>query len=599
MCLSWIDISLRSDGLDYTSTGRHFNMATRHKHYRQPFLAHGNGVHQKLNLELVKLKIESHYRSHKRVSSQSQPQPQSQSQSQLTPPPIPSTRPSLAVFQKRSESISISKDQTQNDWTSNDANREESRLSVSSRKPSLSLSLNSDADLGIPLNSLRQLAMRPLPIIPDRQVCGAIIRSPTNDMARERFFEPKEEREESLITVKKNEVELMPMPDRRCVQCNQMVTHDKAYVNCGQSYCRPCFGIVFCCCAGCGQLVEPGHEFLRLTGIDDPPAIESRIQTVATIEEIEEMSKNVTNQHAESILYHYDCIKCQHCIESVSMQSVPSDELIPQESHWFQHAGRFYCQQEYARLFGVNCAQCHQFIADDRIDAVDQSWHAKCFVCAAGNCGRVLTSDSYYLSPPELVSPPMSPTASAAVGVPIRANRSAYCASCFQSTFQCCHFCSEPIRNEERAIHVKHAQTKRAYHQRCYQCVICLTINSIDDKLYAGEDDECLYCYQHYVWKFIPKCPACDEPFVDTCSSPSNSITLTVNGVEYHQACVKCFVCSTELHDGHSSVYAKLTECSPTEENETQILLCHQHQAYEHINTAQRDQSDAQQRATI
>lgn len=82
-----------------------------------------------------------------------------------------------------------------------------------------------------------------------------------------------------------------------------------------------------------------------------------------------------------------------------------------------------------------------------------------------------------------------------------RVNRSAFCESCFNTLFQVCHFCTEPLDEDEPAIHVKHAHGKRPYHRRCYQCVVCLQVNTIDDKLYAGDDDDCLYCYRHYVWK--------------------------------------------------------------------------------------------------
>jgi hypothetical protein len=45
------------------------------------------------------------------------------------------------------------------------------------------------------------------------------------------------------------------------------------------------------------------------------------------------------------------------------------------------HDGKPYCQQDYMTSFGKKCGGCQQFINGEYIDAMDQHWHKKCFVC--------------------------------------------------------------------------------------------------------------------------------------------------------------------------------------------------------------------------
>lgn len=136
----------------------------------------------------------------------------------------------------------------------------------------------------------------------------------------------------------------------------------------------------------------------------------------------------------------------------------------------------------------------------------------------------------------------------------------AFCESCFNARFEFCHFCSEAILSAEHGVLVKHASGKRPYHQRCYQCVVCLRLNDPEEKLYAGEDDENLYCHRHFVWKYFAHCPTCREPVVDDGSSSgsgSDAASVTVNEVEYHRQCALCFVCRRDLNQPGLQVFTR------------------------------------------
>jgi hypothetical protein len=202
----------------------------------------------------------------------------------------------------------------------------------------------------------------------------------------------------------------------------------------------------------------------------------------------------------------------------------------------------------------------------------------------------------------------------------LRANKSAFCFACFQRLFVLCHFCSEAIEEEEQgsAVMVKHAAGRRRkpYHARCYQCVVCLQLRGPDEKLYAADDEPNgnsggsgaggkLYCFRHYTERFFPSCPTCHQPVLgdeeeegvgNESGADAPSSTMSVNGVEYHRACVRCAVssCRAELTAPGADVYARLvpdssasppaTNPNETEEEEEelevpmmQILLCTSH----------------------
>lgn len=135
----------------------------------------------------------------------------------------------------------------------------------------------------------------------------------------------------------------------------------------------------------------------------------------------------------------------------------------------------------------------------------------------------------------------------------------AFCESCFNARFEFCHFCSEAILGAEPGVLVKHASgARRPYHQRCYQCVVCLRVNHPDEKLYAGEDDENLYCHRHFVWKYFAHCPTCREPVADDGSSSSDAAaSVIVNEVEYHRQCALCFVCRRDLNQPGLQVFTR------------------------------------------
>jgi hypothetical protein len=64
---------------------------------------------------------------------------------------------------------------------------------------------------------------------------------------------------------------------------------------------------------------------------------------------------------------HFCCVVCKSPFED--------------QQGFMVHDGKPYCQQDYMTSFGKKCGGCQQFINGEYIDAMDQHWHKKCFVC--------------------------------------------------------------------------------------------------------------------------------------------------------------------------------------------------------------------------
>lgn len=506
-------------------------------------------IHTKLNLELVKLKIEAHYLTQKGLkrstttsTSTSTPSTQSLLPPPPPPPPIPTVRPSPNTFQKSSSTISQSLKVDPSipaDPVTPLRSPVVAACDRTRRHPST----------GIPITSLLHLMSRPLPIVPpDRQVIGPIVLSPKHG---DDGFEPKvceenefdqqadpnramglrtrqqrRRRETTARTsiIKEDEYDRYlddvneedenddavdedddPDIDCRCMHCCRSLPESLVRWHFGQSYCRTCFRRIFTSCAKCSHLIDLDEDYVRITGLetfeDQQPMVIHREERRS---ELERPNRNGSQMDLDTIMYHKTCLECQDCcerqVDEIVAVSSPSDDLLVvptssskddaagggvRSSGWYHHLGRIYCHEDYNRKFGKLCEQCCQIIPFESMiqGPLGRYWHSDCFVCANKECGRVLTKGKYYLAPQELISPPMSPmngkitsfidptTTMTTTHVPneLRSNRSAYCESCFKMLFECCHFCSERIQQDETGIHVKHAHGKRPYHKRCYQ----------------------------------------------------------------------------------------------------------------------------------
>jgi hypothetical protein len=603
--------------------GRNFRFAQRNAAGRIEF---HSTIHTKINVELALMKIEAHYAPHRarRSSSNAVLQPPATAQSGIQqPPPIPN-RPAPAVLRQLITPKSPPPHSSPSNISSTSSSQPPPLPPYSPRWAHAALPLSPLA-AGTPRRvktgrlsarpgggvrvppSLSHLMKRPLPELPsDKQTTAPIVVSPKHSGPE--LLEPKEmESERREMEEEQGIVEMSEAAGEQCCLCQQTIVADEELWHGDKAYCRACFLHAFCSCAVCTRSIDAGQSFV-LSRLDSDADLTVRVAAPED-EMISLRSEEDDQGRLDSVLYHPSCLSCcaaehveQGSKEARSDSTNSMDEQLAalEGQRWFQVAGRIYCLKDYIRLHGTACAQCRQIITTGCVRALGQSWHADCFSCA-GDCGRALSADKFYLAPAQFISPPLSPAAPHATlsprGVGVKANKSAYCESCFTQQFNFCHFCSEPLAADEKGVLVKqNAGPKRPYHARCYQCVICLKVNAPDEKLYAGEDDGSkLYCYQHFVWKFFAHCPTCDQPVgadeerSASVSMDASATTICINDVEYHLHCALCAVCKVDLNQPGQQVFTKETlaarsstamspGASPTP---AQILLCSQHQDYE------------------
>jgi hypothetical protein len=81
---------------------------------------------------------------------------------------------------------------------------------------------------------------------------------------------------------------------------------------------------------------------------------------------------------------HTFCANCFKCVSCGS--NLGGKPFIEKE-------GNFYCEDDYYTAFNHTCGNCEQVIKGQYISALDQAWHADCFVCA--ECQQPFTGNQF------------------------------------------------------------------------------------------------------------------------------------------------------------------------------------------------------------
>eukprot|EP00835_Amoeboradix_gromovi_P000704 NODE_26_length_35450_cov_0.398320.p14 type:complete len:231 gc:universal NODE_26_length_35450_cov_0.398320:10945-11637(+) len=84
---------------------------------------------------------------------------------------------------------------------------------------------------------------------------------------------------------------------------------------------------------------------------------------------------------AESLPFHLDCLKCKAC-----------DKALLDEVYDLQ--GHIYCLEHYEEINGSKCGFCNELITESYINALDKKWHPEHFFCS--HCG-VLFEDGQFM----------------------------------------------------------------------------------------------------------------------------------------------------------------------------------------------------------
>ncbi|XP_074546987.1 PDZ and LIM domain protein 5b [Halichoeres trimaculatus] len=157
---------------------------------------------------------------------------------------------------------------------------------------------------------------------------------------------------------------------------------------------------------------------------------------------------------AMGMSWHPEEFNCAHCRSS----------LI---DHGFvEEKGQVYCPNCYEQFFAPSCARCNQKILGEVMNALKQTWHVSCFVCAA--CYQPIKGNMFHMED----------------GQP-------YCEQDYYSLFGTnCHGCDFPIEAGDKFLEAMGF----TWHDTCFVCAVCST--SLEGQPFFSKKDKAL-CKKH------------------------------------------------------------------------------------------------------
>ncbi|NP_001002654.2 PDZ and LIM domain protein 5a [Danio rerio] len=131
--------------------------------------------------------------------------------------------------------------------------------------------------------------------------------------------------------------------------------------------------------------------------------------------------------------WHPEEFTCAHCSVSLS------------ELGFVEEQGSVYCQHCYEEFFAPTCSRCHHKILGEVINALKQTWHVYCFLCAS--CQQPIRNDTFHLEDGE-----------------------PYCERDFYSLFGTgCRGCDFPIEAGDKFLEALGG----TWHDTCFVCTVC------------------------------------------------------------------------------------------------------------------------------
>ncbi|XP_052413320.1 PDZ and LIM domain protein 5a isoform X5 [Carassius gibelio] len=152
--------------------------------------------------------------------------------------------------------------------------------------------------------------------------------------------------------------------------------------------------------------------------------------------------------------WHPEEFTCAHCSVSLS------------ELGFVEEQGSVYCQHCYEEFFAPTCARCQHKILGEVINALKQTWHVYCFLCAS--CQQPIRNDTFHLEDGE-----------------------PYCERDFYSLFGTgCRGCDFPIEAGDKFLEALGG----TWHDTCFVCSVCTV--SLEGQTFFSKKDKPL-CKKH------------------------------------------------------------------------------------------------------
>ncbi|XP_064004414.1 PDZ and LIM domain protein 5 isoform X2 [Pogoniulus pusillus] len=152
--------------------------------------------------------------------------------------------------------------------------------------------------------------------------------------------------------------------------------------------------------------------------------------------------------------WHPEEFNCAHCKTSMAYIG------------FVEEKGALYCEGCYEKFFAPECSRCQRKILGEVINALKQTWHVSCFVCAA--CHNPIRNNVFHLED----------------GDP-------YCETDYYALFgTMCHGCEFPIEAGDRFLEA----LGHTWHDTCFVCSVCS--DSLEGQTFFSKKDKPL-CKKH------------------------------------------------------------------------------------------------------
>ncbi|XP_023839474.1 PDZ and LIM domain protein 5 isoform X2 [Salvelinus sp. IW2-2015] len=157
---------------------------------------------------------------------------------------------------------------------------------------------------------------------------------------------------------------------------------------------------------------------------------------------------------AMGMSWHPEEFNCSHCHASLV------------ESGFVEERGTVYCAHCYEEFFAPTCTSCKQKVLGEVINALKQTWHVYCFLCAS--CQQPIRNNTFHLED----------------GLP-------YCERDYYQLFgTSCHGCDFPIEAGDKFLEA----LGFTWHDTCFVCAVCST--SLEGQAFFSKKDKAL-CKKH------------------------------------------------------------------------------------------------------
>uniref|UniRef100_A0A3Q3MJA6 PDZ and LIM domain 5a n=1 Tax=Mastacembelus armatus TaxID=205130 RepID=A0A3Q3MJA6_9TELE len=152
--------------------------------------------------------------------------------------------------------------------------------------------------------------------------------------------------------------------------------------------------------------------------------------------------------------WHKEEFNCAHCHMSLA------------DIGFVEEQGCVYCEHCYEEFFAPTCSRCQAKILGEVINALKQTWHIYCFLCAC--CQQPIRNNTFHLEDGE-----------------------PFCEQDFYSLFGTgCHGCEFPIEAGDRFLEA----LGYTWHDTCFVCAVCCT--SLEGHTFFSKKDKPL-CKKH------------------------------------------------------------------------------------------------------